>query len=197
MVIASAIGLHVVWVLLPLIPAVLIYRLFPNTAVGVSGPLANLTVRASGAFAGYLIVFAASYPLVLRYAETIGGFQHPFWTIKGKVALIETDGTAIQLDDLLAKMLVETPQFFTHQSYYVRMNVPEETGDFPLVTIRIPEWGIATVDIGSLRSQSDMNMDPYRKTIELTKPIEIRHTQDPRAPLRLSPLQTDKIVGEK
>ena len=82
MVLFSLIGLHTVWVLLPLVPAILIYWLFPNTAVAVSGPLASLTVRASGAFAAYLAVFLVTYPLVQRTEQTIGGFQHPFWKIR-------------------------------------------------------------------------------------------------------------------
>jgi hypothetical protein len=69
MVMLSLALLQVLWVLLPLIPAVLIYRLFPDTKVGVSGPLANLTVRASGAFAGYLVVFLIVMPLVNRSSE--------------------------------------------------------------------------------------------------------------------------------
>jgi hypothetical protein len=40
-------------VLCPLIPAILIYRLFPETKVSVPGPLAGLTLRAGGAFAAY------------------------------------------------------------------------------------------------------------------------------------------------
>ena len=42
-----------IWVALPLVPAILIYRYFPDTQVVASGPLAGLTVKASGAFAAY------------------------------------------------------------------------------------------------------------------------------------------------
>lgn len=59
----SLTGVHLLWVTAPLLPAILIYSLFPNSTVAVSGPLANLTVRATGAFAGYLVVFAATFPL--------------------------------------------------------------------------------------------------------------------------------------
>ena len=48
--ILALVGAHILWVLLPLAPAVLIYWLFPNTPVAVSGPLSGLTVRTGGAF---------------------------------------------------------------------------------------------------------------------------------------------------
>jgi hypothetical protein len=52
------------WVLLPLIPAVLIYRLFPDTPIGISGILQGLKINAGGAFAGYLIVLLVIKPWV-------------------------------------------------------------------------------------------------------------------------------------
>ena len=47
--ILALVGAHIIWVLLPLAPAVLIYWLFPNTPVAVSGPLSGLTVRTGSA----------------------------------------------------------------------------------------------------------------------------------------------------
>ena len=49
-------ALNASWVLLPLVPAVLIYLIFPRTQVGLAGPFSGLTIRASGAFAAYFIV---------------------------------------------------------------------------------------------------------------------------------------------
>ena len=43
--ILALVGAHIIWVLLPLAPAVLIYWLFPNTPVAVSGPLDRKSTR--------------------------------------------------------------------------------------------------------------------------------------------------------
>jgi hypothetical protein len=48
-------SLYVLFVLLPLVPAVLIFWLFPESKVAVTGPLQGLTVNATGAFAAYII----------------------------------------------------------------------------------------------------------------------------------------------
>jgi len=63
--------LYVLYVLLPLIPAVLIFRLFPETKVTVSGPLQNLTVNATGAFAGYVVTVALGFFLVQNVEQQI------------------------------------------------------------------------------------------------------------------------------
>ncbi len=58
-------GLYVLWVFVPLIPSVLVYRLFPKDRVSQRGVLAHFTVSTIGAIAAYVIVFAVvGYPLV-------------------------------------------------------------------------------------------------------------------------------------
>jgi hypothetical protein len=54
-------GLWILYVLLPLIPAVVIFKLFPDTKVTVSRPLQNLTVNATGAFAAYVVTVALGF----------------------------------------------------------------------------------------------------------------------------------------
>src|SRR6266404_1962451 len=110
LVFGSLIVLLAVWVLLPLIPAVLIYRLFPNTSVAVSGPLASLTVRAGGAFAGYLAVFAAIYILVRPAANIVGGFEHSLWSVTGRAQLVDKDDKPRVAADLLAKLKLTQPE---------------------------------------------------------------------------------------
>jgi hypothetical protein len=56
--------LYVLYVLLPLIPAVLIFKFFPDTKVTVSGPLQNLTLNATGAFAAYVVTTSLGFFLV-------------------------------------------------------------------------------------------------------------------------------------
>jgi hypothetical protein len=64
-------SLLLVWVLLPLLPAILIYWLFPDTKVTASGPLAELTVAASGAFAAFLIVLVVIAPFVYSIRDGV------------------------------------------------------------------------------------------------------------------------------
>jgi hypothetical protein len=185
MVMAALVTLYCLWILLPLVPAVLIYRLFPNTSVAVSGPLAQLTVRASGAFAAYLIVFACSYPVTTRFEQTVDGFERPFWTIKGRIKLVDANGAEVLSDPLLEKMSVKTvPDPITVESYLVRVNVPE-TEDFPLLILDIPDFGRQVIDLRS--PDAGITFDHYHKTINITAPITIQERPSKAVALGLQP----------
>jgi hypothetical protein len=187
MVLFSLVGLHAVWVLLPLVPAILIYWLFPNTAVAVSGPLASLTVRASGAFAAYLAVFLVTYPLVQRTEETIGGFQHPFWKITGQVKLIDNDGNEMQSEDALSRMVVRTePAPFSVAGYDLWINIPQPEDLPPRLFVEIPGFGTKWINLNN--KSSDISRDEYHKIIEIKTPIIIKRNPVKGESLAAQPL---------
>jgi hypothetical protein len=64
-------GLYVLYVLLPIIPAVVIFKLFPDTKVAVSGPFQNLTIKATGAFGAYVATVALGFFLVKNIERQI------------------------------------------------------------------------------------------------------------------------------
>jgi hypothetical protein len=67
--VAYSFVLYTLYVCLPLVPAVLIFRLFPDSKVSVSGPLQNFTVNATGAFAAYIVTVALGF-FIVRYVES-------------------------------------------------------------------------------------------------------------------------------
>ena len=75
--------LYILYVLLPLIPAILIFRLFPDTKVTMSGPLQNLTVNATGAFAAYVVTVALGFFLVKDVVTVINSTRH--YAVKGVI----------------------------------------------------------------------------------------------------------------
>ena len=172
LVLLSLVGLIAIWVMLPLVPAILIYRLFPSTAVAVSGPFANLTVRASGAFAAYLVIFAGTYILVNRAYEEVSGFQHPAWRLKGHIVLVDKDGREVRAENILRNINIRTdPDQFKVQSYRVQLSIPEIGGDLPAVIFEVENWGKKEID---LRSASEVTIDRSRKIIEIKNPITIK-----------------------
>jgi len=165
----SLIGIHAFWVAAPLLPAILIYTLFPSTTVAVSGPLAALTVRSTGAFAAYLIVFAATYPLANRAEETIGAFQKPYWTITAKIGLADENNKAVKSDALVDTLVVQTkPEPFYTVDNYVHLLVPEGQG-LPYLVFRIPNFGRRGFDLKG----EHITVDEYNKTITVRDPIII------------------------
>lgn len=138
------------WILLPLVPAVLIYKLFPNTPVAASGPLAGLTIKTGGAFAAYLIIFLIVVPLVNKIEYEIGGSIRPSWEVRGEVKLVDQTGNEIANRDLLEAMKLKSlPSCLNHSAEMLTLTVAPDLigGAFPKVVVEVPGWGIKDVDL--------------------------------------------------
>lgn len=94
---STLIGLLIIFacVVLPLIPSVIIYKVFPDTAVGVNGALANLKINATGAFAAYIIVFLLIKPIVDATFDSSRGISNATWITTAKVKLLDPDGNPL------------------------------------------------------------------------------------------------------
>src|SRR5262249_15307069 len=170
------------WVAFPLLPAILIYRLFPNTQVAASGPLAGLTVKAGGAFAAYLIVFLIVIPLVETTKNAIGSMLRTFWEIRGEVKLVDQTGTHIERGDLITKMVLGTrPAVLGHTDQTLTLKIPEETwGVLPKIFIVIPEWGGNDIDLRSAsRDHFFKQMDVGEIRITKVPPPLVHDSQAP------------------
>jgi hypothetical protein len=122
-------ALYALYVLLPMIPAVLIYRLFPNTAVTVSGPLANLTINASGAFAAYVVTVALGYGLVSKTDALIAQLSTPTVELTTDIQLRDNAGREPSNVHALIKDL------------RVEVYPPAEERVYPRLKMRLPLLG--------------------------------------------------------
>ena len=94
--------LYVLYVLLPLIPAILIFKLLPESKVTVSGPLQNLTINATGAFAGYVVTVALGFFLVQNVQAQIQWTR--VYPIQGVIA------------DLDKSQAIDSDQFYSRSA---------------------------------------------------------------------------------
>src|SRR5260370_5320102 len=93
--ILALVGAHIIWVLLPLAPAVLIYWLFPNTPVTLSGPLSGLTVRTGAAFGAYLVVLLLTYGQLRTIHQSISMLEAHVWHLRCTGQLVDSEARAI------------------------------------------------------------------------------------------------------
>ena len=158
-------GIVTLWVLLPLIPAVLIYWLFPGNAVAISGPLAGLTVKASGAFAGYLIVFVLITSWVSQAYYTVGGWLHPAWTITGNMRIFDKKGAVSHPgDSFFQKISVRTqPEMNSFHDPTFTITIPEGPRGVPIIFLDT-EFGVVPAKLE--------NINWYEKSAEI-KEVEI------------------------
>lgn len=176
----------VLWVLLPLIPAVLIYWLFPDAAAFANGKLLGLTVKAGGAFAAYLIVLLVIKPWVTETYNQIGGWEHPAWTITGALRVYDKHGAVSHPGDTFFRKIgvITQPEINSFADPTFTITVPEGPRGIPKVFLSIPDYGV-TVPLKLNK------IDPIHKTAEIEgEAIEIRepsrNNSDDRRPLTVS-----------
>jgi hypothetical protein len=146
--------LYVMCFLLPLIPAVIIFRLFPSTEVGLEGPLQGLTINATGAFAAYVVTVLLGF-FVVKSIQTqiIFSRQYP---IEG-VLLNVADNQIIDSDQFYLRC-VSGPMTQTHDCYFVGLfNTPVQKGQM--------------IDFNYLQYTSSGGTNPQPKPMRIRVPL--------------------------
>ena len=93
-------------VLVPLIPAFLLFKFFRSTA-RVSGPLQGFTVQLGGAFAGYIVVLLILRSLMLPVLKRLVPEDTvALWTIEGRLQL---EGQGASQDVRTVELLFQPP----------------------------------------------------------------------------------------
>jgi len=166
--------LFAAWLLVPLLPAWITYRITPSQRLGLGGPFSGLTIKVTGAFAAYLILLLASYQLVVNGGLSIvGGMANPsVWTFKADIVAIGADGAPQSIPDNIKGLdVVFKPELHQIGKSKVRIRLPQNPENWPLLTITIPGFGGAEIDLNSL---SGVELNHFKKTVEPAGPIIIR-----------------------
>jgi hypothetical protein len=174
--------LIITWVLLPLVPAILIFLLFPDNKLDASGPMAHLSVRASGASAAYLIILVVVAPITYKSWNSINDLKlPPFWTVVGSAEFEGKTATQVNADStLLPRVILETDpeRLFNHKTVSMTVRIPEENdGKFPILIFKIDEKWKGSVDLNKETEEKSVEIDNYNKIIKIMHPISIRDTQ--------------------
>lgn len=172
-------ALNASWVLLPLVPAVLIYLIFPRTETSLAGPFKGLTIRSSGAFAAYFLVLIATFPLLSRQNNNLETLLRPSWVISGHIRLIDENGRPLEfsnrgnspfrvdLDPKLVQPVGRTG---------FKVTVPEIAHRVPSLVITYPGFASYLLDPDSPEGGDTVKIDRNGKTIDITSPI-VLHRQ--------------------
>jgi hypothetical protein len=172
-------GVYALYVLLPLIPSVIIYKMFPDTRTTAEGSVSNWKIKAGGAFAAYVTVVLLGYAIIARTESLIGGISACTWTIRGQVVLKDGNDNTVSGRTLLKTLQVSlVPDIVNKTNQYVEMHIPSQSTVLPnsIINLSIPLFGEETIDLN--RSQYPVRTNFYDKTIEFTKPIVIRQFEE-------------------
>ena len=175
--------LYILYVLLPLIPAYIIYKQFPDTKVGASGLLGNLKVNSTGAFAAYIVVVVLGY-FVVRHIQGLITFsvnQGSTWKVSSKVVFQEknSDGNWVPAkditdDDVEDKLDIRTNPNYTEKNLNEVDFITHSINGLPKITFSYPSYASATIDLNN----PELKIDTEKKEIKLGTIFLQRTTQE-------------------
>jgi len=166
--------LYVLYVLLPMIPSIVIYRMFPDTRVSATGILSNLNFKTTGAFAAYVVTVFLGFFLVQNTHHLIAQISSPAWTLKTKVELLNHDGSAYANRNLLETLVVSIdPKLQRVNGDEVILSLPGSKKGWETTQLKfdIPHFGYKVVTLSDISEKA--KIDDYELFIKLTKPISI------------------------
>lgn len=172
-------SVYFVWLLVPLVPAVVLYLIFPTTLVETQWKISGVAVKASGATGLYLALIGLSYVKFLspslEYAKSL---RPPYWTVEAAITFLDAENHDIVPTTNSPEQIIVQPYAYDFKqtdakSYLVTLRFSELNGDTESIRLKFPE-GVGYIHLKDLMSSS--NTYPLLKKINLTKepPIKIQ-----------------------
>ena len=163
------------WITFPLIPAWITFKITPSQTLGLRGPLQGMTVRATGAFAAYLIIFVVFATYLKDGMTIIGALTHPAWRLNAEVKLLDPNDKPRSIPHGKRISVTLDPDLHrTLASNRIQLRLADDPSTWPYVILQIPSLGGSdSIDLSGLK-ESDMDIDHLRKTIMLKNPIVLR-----------------------
>ena len=163
----------------PLVPAVTIYRLFPAAATDTQWKILGIALKAGGASGFYFTILALGFFKFLEPTiDYVKSLQHPFWTVDASIKFVDLDNKNITPTTRSPEQIVVQPFAYDFKqtdehTYLVTMKFSELNGDNETIRLIFPE-GVGFIHLKDQMTKD--NTDTFIKRVNLTKgkPTEIR-----------------------
>ena len=183
-------------ILVPLIPAVLIYKVFPDTKVAVSGPLQGLTVKATGAFAAYMITLLIGYAIVKNTPDLISGMVATTWKVHATIKLYDNDKKPLAGPGSLESLQVEfRPRLHNPGDDRIHVTIPlERAGNWPSIIFTMAGFENKALDLQQKISEGKVDQNYRTRELTVKDPVILTRAPAVATPYRPtdSPLQPGK-----
>lgn len=167
------VSIYILWVLLPLVPSILIYRIFPDTHLVAKGPFAALTLNASGAFAGYLLIFAgtAYQAASIETAIVSQSNANSYFRVTAPVQAIDEDARSLPINPERLQVSLK-PIEWQYSDGEISTFVRRSDGIFPILQVTLGGVGGGSINLAS--ENISKIIDNASRTIKVQQPITIR-----------------------
>lgn len=171
--------LYLLYVVLPLLPTILIYKFFPEEKVTAVGVFSNFRFNATGAFAAYVVTVFLGYFLVNKIHKQICQISNPTWTVKAQVDLRDPQGNVLNRPNLLETLNVFIdPELKTTRGNKIILKLPgdKSTWATTMIKFEIPRFGWSTIDLSEASKTADI--DEYDLVLTLNQPVRIQAEEE-------------------
>jgi hypothetical protein len=178
-----ALVLFAAGILIPIIPAVLIYNRFPNDNIRAQGVIGQLKINATGAFAGYLIVLTIArfmVPQVYTLITDSAADGNSPWIVKSKVIFVKNENGVLVPDskitsDSVRLLKTNSVPFFTPKDLNQVVFTTLYSRGISSVTFSYPGFTDSTI---SLTDNTSVKFEDLYHTIDLVEIKLVRVNQE-------------------
>jgi hypothetical protein len=149
-------GVLTFWISMPLVPAILLFKLLPDNKINISGPLAgplgNFKLNASGAIAAYFaVLIALAFFIVQIHKDNKESTSNPrhHWRISGKIQLLDVNNKPMGFETVAGKQIkvaIEPDPWRIDAvaELDIKLVIVDEE---PVITINIDKFGTGRIKI--------------------------------------------------
>ena len=147
--------MYILWIILPMVPSVIIYKIFPDSKVGMTGVLANLKINATGAFGAYLIILVTASVNWLGNVQTlIPNTAYQTWKICAVLRYVDANGNLLpDQDSYIKQTKAEIEPLFEAQTPKQIRYIATGIGREITTTFSCQDSGFSTATLDLLRDK--------------------------------------------
>jgi hypothetical protein len=138
-----------------------LFKLFPDTRVGLGGPLAGLTLNATGAFAGYLAAVLLGFYLTPEIARQISGAEATGRILTVPIKFADQDGRPVNAGRTSINVDF-SPQLFKDGGNAIHVTFVESQEVLPTLVFNAQGFEQQRVDLEYLLHQNSAKNDLIR-----------------------------------
>jgi hypothetical protein len=170
-------ALYCLAVLLPVVPATIIFKLFPDTKVSVTGPLQNLSLKTTGAFAAYVVTAILGFMLIQNVIRQIDLMASTTWTVVVPVKLMDGNNNPLAQPATVSFIVNFDPNLYRTGDQNVYVTFPQSrSGDWPTLHFGLPGFENGKLDVQQVIDGKDAKVaeiDAAARRITIKRPVTL------------------------
>jgi len=171
-----SLALYCLSVLLPIIPAAVIFKLFPDTKVSVSGPLQNLSLKTTGAFGAYVVTAILGFAVIQNVVRQIDLMTSAAWTVNVPIRLVDSNNKPLPQRASISFVNFD-PNLYRIGNELVYVTFPHsQAGDWPTLHFGLPGFDNGVLDVQQIIDGKDAKVaeiDTGARRIVVKQPITL------------------------